>query len=120
MHHAIARHAALVVLLAAAAVGCGSAPPDQRAAPAVLVTQPDFRPGGDAPCLLHQAEQPNAAYQGGPDAQPTPQLTFLAYYTAAGRKPFCDGQPATATDKAWAQLYARLTGNPANVSAVLE
>ncbi len=120
MYHAIARRTAIVVLLAVAAVGCGSAPTDPSAAPAVLVTQPDIRPGGDTPCLLHQVEQPNAAYQGGPDAQPTPQLTFLAYYTAARRRPFCDGQPATATDKSWAALYARLTGNPANVATVLE
>ena len=68
---------------------------------------------------MHQTEQPNTAYEGGPDAQPTPQLMFLAYYTAAGRKPFCDGQPATPTDTAWAQLYTRLTGNAANVSTVL-
>ena len=119
MRHVLARGAALVLLLAVAATGCSSAPADPKAAPAVLITQPDFRPGGTAPCLMHQTEQPNTAYEGGPDAQATPQLTFLAYYTAAGRKPFCDGQPATATDTAWAQLYTRLTGNPANVSTVL-
>jgi hypothetical protein len=68
---------------------------------------------------MHQTEQPNTAYAGGADSQPTPQLTFLAYYTAAGRAPFCDGQAATDTDKAWAELYIRLTANPANVSTVL-
>ena len=74
---------------------------------------------GDPPCLLHQVEQPNAAYQCGPDAQPTPQLTFLAYDTVAGRRPFCDGQPATATDKAWAAVRPA-DRDPANVSTVLE
>ena len=68
-----------------------------KAAPAVVVTQPDYLSGGTAPCLMHQTEQPHTAYEGGPDAQPT----FLAYYTAASRKPFCDGRPATPTDTAW-------------------
>ena len=113
MPHTLARRAALAVLLAAAAVGCSTA------APATLVTQPDFHPGGAVPCLMHQADRPDAAFEGGPGSQPTSQLTFLAYYTAGGRAPFCDGQPATATDKAWAQLYARLTGNPTNVAALL-
>jgi hypothetical protein len=119
MRHALGRRTALALLLMAGVAGCGSAPADPATGPPVLVTQPDFRPGGKASCLMHQTEQPNAAYQGGPDAQPTPQLTFLAYYTAAGRRPFCDGQPATATDKAWAEVYVRLTGNAANVSTVL-
>jgi len=92
---------------------------DPANAPAVFVTQPDYQPGATPPCLLHQDEQPNAAYQGGEDSQSVPQLTFLAYYTAAGQEPFCDGQPATDTDKAWAQLYVQLTSNPDNVSAIL-
>ena len=119
MRHAIARHTALVLLLAAATAGCGGGPADPPAVPAVLVTQPDFRPGAAVTCLMHQTERPDTAYAGGPDSQPTPQLTFLAYYTAAGRRPFCDGQPATATDKAWAEVYVRLTGNAANVSTIL-
>ena len=116
LRHIAARLGALVVLVAAA--GCG-APADPATAPAVLVTQPDFRPGVTPPCLMHQTEQPDTAYEGGSDAQATPQLMFLAYYTAAGHTPFCDGRPATAVDTAWAQLYVRLTGNRANVSTVL-
>jgi len=42
-----------------------------------------------------------------------------AYYTAAGKLPFCDGQPAT--DKTWAQLYVQLVGrsNTGSVGTIL-
>ncbi len=109
--------AALVLVSIAA---CSSAPADPAQAPAVFVTQPGFQPGATPPCLLHQTEQPNSAYQGGESAQTLQELTFLAYYTAAGKEPFCDGQPATDTDKAWGQLYAQLTsGGSGNVSTIL-
>ena len=105
--------ATVVVLVSGA--GASSDPAD---APAVLVTQADFQPA-PPPCLMHQTEQPNSAYEGGPDSQPPQQLTFLAYYTAAGKEPFCDGGTATDTDKAWAQLYVQLTTSADNVSTVL-
>lgn len=112
---AAALAAALVAVIVAVVTGA-SGPAD---APAVLITQSDFQPGATPPCLEHQTAQPNGAYQGGDSAQPTPQLTFLAYYTAAGQLPFCDHQPPTDTDKAWAQLYADLTGSTDNVSTIL-
>ncbi len=92
---------------------------DPADAPAVFVTQPGFQPGATPPCLLHQTAQPNSAYRGGPDSRALPQLTFLAYYTAAGKLPFCDAQPATDTDKTWAQIYLQLTNNPDNVVTIL-
>ena len=92
---------------------------DPANAPAVFVTQPGFQPGATPPCLMHQTEQPNSAYRGGPDSQALPQLTFLAYYTAAGRLPFCDAQHATDIDKTWAQIYVQLTDNPDKVSTIL-
>ena len=107
------RRLAPVVLLAAALTACAG--PE----PAALVTPPAFQPGATADCLLHQTDQPDGAFAGGPAAEPRSQLRFLAYYTAAGRKPFCDGGAATDTDRAWARLYVELTGNPANVAAVL-
>ena len=56
---------------------------------------------------MHQKSEPTADYKGGRQrARPTDVLTFLAYYTANGNKKFCDGKPANAKDKAWAQLYA--------------
>lgn len=87
--------------------------------PATFVTRPGFRPGATVSCLEHQTGRPNAAYQGGDGAQAMPELTFLAYYTAAGRTPFCDGSPANDDDKAWAQLYVQLTTNADNVSTIL-
>jgi hypothetical protein len=107
------RRIAPVALLAAALTACAGS------APAALVTPPGFQPGATADCLLHQAEQPDAAFAGGAAAEPSAQLRFLAYYTAAGRKPFCDGGPATETDRAWARLYVDLTGDPTNVTTVL-
>ena len=92
---------------------------DPADAPAVFVTQPGFQPGATPPCLLHQTAQPNSAYRGGPDSQALPQLTFLAYYTAAGKLPFCDAQPATDTDKTWAQIYLQLTNDPDKVVTIL-
>lgn len=87
--------------------------------PATFVTRPGFKPGAEVSCLEHQTDLPNAAYQGGSSAQAVPELTFLAYYTAAGRKPFCDGGSASDEDKAWAQLYVQLTTNAENVSTIL-
>jgi hypothetical protein len=71
------------------------------------------------PCQLHQTDAPTSAYRGGPDSDPSLELPFLAYFTANGDKRYCDGKPPTATDKAWAQLYVRLTGNTAAVRRIL-
>jgi len=109
---------AVAAAMAVALAGCGGppAPPPQ----AVLQTQPGFHPGSAAPtCLLHQTDQPTSAYQAGPDQQPEPELTFLAYYTATGNQPFCDGQPPTPLDRSWAQLYAQLTGDTTAVGRLL-
>ena len=113
---AVAAAAIATVVVLATGAGASS---DPAAAPAVFVTQPGFAPGATPTCLEHQTAQPNSAYEGGDTSQPTPQLTFLAYYTAAGKKPFCDGQPATDTDKTWAQLYVQLTTSADNVSTIL-
>lgn len=107
---------ALLITLVA---GCSSTPTDPADAPAVFATQPDFQPGVVPPCLVHQDKDPNSAYQGGDDAQTPQVLTFLAYYTAAGKLPFCDGQAATDTDKEWATLYGQLTSSTDNVSTIL-
>lgn len=118
---------AVVILAVLGAVFAGAAlliagldtSSDPADAPAVFVTQPGFQPGATPPCLMHQTAQPNSAYRGGPDSQALPQLTFLAYYTAAGKLPFCDAQPATDTDTTWAQIYVQLTNNPDKVVTIL-
>ena len=38
---------------------------------------------------------------------------MLAGYTANGDKPYCDGQPHTATDRAWLTLYVPDGADPA-------
>lgn len=110
---------ALAVLLLVAAAACSQGPADPADAPAVLVTQPGFAPGAKPPCLLHQTARPNTAYEGGSSSRSVPQLTFLAYYTATGTKAFCDGGAASDTDRVWAQLYVKLTGNAKNVTTPL-
>lgn len=115
----IALGVAAVGAVAAAATVLLLGPGSPGDAAATFVTQPGFRPGATASCLDHQTDLPNAAYQGGANGQTLPELTFLAYYTSAGRKPFCDGQPATDNDKAWARLYVQLTTNPGNVATIL-
>lgn len=115
----LALAAAGAVVAAIMVVLVGGIVAEPGAAPVAFVTQPDFQPGATPPCILHQTDSPNAPYQGGEHSQSRPQLTFLAYYTAVGRKPFCDGRGATGTDKVWAKLYVQLTSNPDNVSSIL-
>lgn len=70
-------------------------------------------------CLNHQKHKPTAAYEGGTSGQTTSVLEFLAYFTAHGSQPFCDSKKANSDDKAWAELYVRLTNNPTKVSTIL-
>ncbi len=103
--------AAVLVTASLAACSSGGGGSDPAAA-TVLQTQPDFHPGAPTPpCLIHQTAAPTAAYHASQGQQPVPELTFLAYYTAAGNEPFCDNHPANSVDKTWAQLYVQLTGN---------
>jgi hypothetical protein len=108
---------ALVLLAIALVAGCsGGGPPAQ----AVFHVQSGVRPQTAArPCQLHQTDAPTSAYRGGPNSDPTLELPFLAYFTANGNKPYCDGRPPTATDRAWARLYVELTGDTAAVQRVL-
>jgi hypothetical protein len=121
----IVRAVVILAVLGAVFVGAGlliaglATSSDPADAPPVFVTQPGFQPGATPPCLLHQPAQPNSAYRGGPDSHALAQLTFLAYYTAAGNLPFCDAQPATDTDTTWAQIYVQLTNNPDKVVTIL-
>jgi hypothetical protein len=113
------RAATLLVLLTAGLglAGCSGGRP---ASQAVFHVQPGVH--ADAArqaCQLHQTDPPTSAYRGGQASVPTLELPFLAYFTANGDKPYCDGKPPTATDKQWAQLYVQLTGNTAAVQRIL-
>lgn len=89
------------------------------AGPKTFVTQPGFQPGDTPPCIVHQTALPNGSYQDANGTGSADQLTFVSYYTAAGQLPFCDGRPANADDKAWAQLYVQATSSASDVSTIL-
>jgi hypothetical protein len=117
MPRAARRAATAVVLLAGLGMaGCSHEPAPQ----AVFHVQHGVRPdAARQPCQLHQTDPPTSAYRGGQASVPTLELPFLAYFTANGDKPYCDGKPPSGTDKQWAQLYVQLTGNPAAVHRIL-
>lgn len=101
---ALRRARAVTVALAAvsAVAACGSSVPAASA----------FTVGTTKTCLVHQKHLPQGAYRGGMSANTGLELHFLAYFTAQGSEPYCDGKPATKDDRAWSALYAQLTGHP--------
>lgn len=64
---------------------------------------------GSPNCQVHQSNHPSTAYTGGTKGDTLAILTMMHYYTAHRAQPFCDGHPATATDKDWTALYTRLS-----------
>ncbi|MFC9324280.1 hypothetical protein [Kitasatospora sp. NPDC057015] len=103
------RPALLAVLIAAAALG-GCAASDEGAL--------DTQAGTAAPdCLVHQAKSPGSRYTAGTGADTGAVLEMMRYYTANGTKGFCDGKPATATDRRWTDLYTTLGGDRAHLAA---
>ncbi|MDX8035429.1 hypothetical protein SK803_34920 [Lentzea sp. BCCO 10_0856] len=79
----------------------------------------DQEDGTELTCLRHQPQPPGPRYTDEAMRSTGEILSLLRYYTAHGRKPFCDGQAPTDTDKQWAQLYVTLGADRANVTAVL-
>lgn len=111
-HHIVMAGPALgVVAVLVALAGCSS-PPDPG---------PVFDDEGrqDVACMAHQPEEPGARYTDREMRDSAEVLTMLRYYTANGTKPYCDGAPATETDRAWARTYLELGGTPEKVSGVL-
>ena len=73
----------------------------------------------DVACMKHQPAPPSANYtdaDGGPVNEVMP---VLRYYTAHGKKGFCDGKGASDADKAWAAVYVELGADKANVAKLL-
>lgn len=79
----------------------------------------DNESGSELTCLRHQPQPPGPRYTDEAMRSTGETLSLLRYYTAHGRKPFCDGQAPTGTDKQWAQLYVTLGADRANVSTFL-
>ncbi len=65
----------------------------------------DDQGGQPQSCMAHQKQQPTPAYRAGGTAVSEVELPMLAYYTANGDKPYCDGHPPSAADRAWLALY---------------
>ncbi|MFD7989171.1 hypothetical protein ACFV4M_38130 [Kitasatospora indigofera] len=77
----------------------------------------DTQAGAAAPtCLVHQSKAPGSRYTAGEHADTGSVLELMRYYTANGTKDFCDGRPATGTDRRWTELYTALGGDRAHVA----
>lgn len=74
---------------------------------------------GELTCIKHQPAPPGPRYTDDTLRRTDETLALLKYYTANGKKPFCDNAPATETDRAWAQFYVTLGADKANVAALL-
>jgi hypothetical protein len=61
-------------------------------------------------CQEHQSVGPSDAYAGDEDSDTVAMLDLLRYWNQNGDKPYCDGEPPTATDTEWAQTVERLKG----------
>ncbi len=96
----------LSVLLSGLLAGCtgGSSGPEPQ--PTLLL--PSSSPYS---CQAHQEQPPGSDYAGGAEADTARVLTLLRYWKENGDKPFCDGEPATEADTAWADLVQRLLDN---------
>ncbi|WP_394619942.1 hypothetical protein JNUCC0626_12810 [Lentzea sp. JNUCC 0626] len=102
----------LLILCCATALTACSSPPD----PGPVF---DNENGTELTCLRHQPQPPGPRYTDESMRSTGETLSLLRYYTAHGRKPFCDSQKPTDTDKQWAQLYVTLGADRANVTTLL-
>ncbi len=102
------RKAALLVVALAVTVSCGS-PPDPG------VRFDDEGQNADLTCLKHQPEPPGPRYTDTSLRRTEDTLALLRYYTAHGRKPYCDNQGPTEADRGWTRLYVELGAAPGNV-----
>lgn len=101
--------AAAAALLMLAVAGC-----TEEAGP--LFADAD---GREITCMRHQPEPPGSRYTD-PERRNTGELlTVLRYYTAHGRKPYCDGAGPTDADRAWVRLYVEQGAGRSNVAPLL-
>ncbi|WP_371791218.1 hypothetical protein OG285_15075 [Streptomyces sp. NBC_01471] len=77
----------------------------------------DAQSGTPSPsCLVHQKDEPASRYTAGTRSDPRSVLELMRYYTANGKRAYCDGKPPTRTDQQWVDLYSRLGGEPSHLS----
>lgn len=72
----------------------------------------------DVACMKHQPQPPGTRYTDDTTKRTDEVLPLLRYYTANGRKAFCDGAGPTGSDRAWARLYVELGADRANVASL--
>jgi len=113
----LTRSAAVIALASALVSACGGSvhtarPSASAAAPAVTF---DDQGGARVACLQHQRRSPTAAYDPKQAANSVPLLTVLAYYTANGTKPYCDGKAPSSVDGQWLALYTASGADPAHI-----
>jgi hypothetical protein len=107
-----------VVGLTLFAVACSGGPASGGAAedPGPVF---DSEGGRTVACMVHQPAPPGSRYTDPQRRDSAQVLTLLHYYTVNGSKPYCDGQPPSAADRRWAQLYVDLGADPAGVHRLL-
>lgn len=79
----------------------------------------DAEGGRDITCMVHQPEPPGSRYTD-PERRNTAEvITVLRYFSAHGRKPYCDGTRPTEADRAWAEFYVQQGADRQNVAPLL-
>lgn len=99
--------AALALGLAALA-GCSSEP-------AVF----DNAGGQPVTCLPHQDGEPGPDYTDPAERDTGRVLALMRFHTEHGNLPYCDGEPAGDSDRAWAQVFVDLGGSADNAASAL-
>ena len=101
---------ALAIAVAAAA-GCTSDPDPG----------PRFDDEGAAgiTCMRHQPAMPGPHYTDAARRVTVDTLPLLRYYTANGRRGYCDGAGPTDPDRGWARVYVDLGADRVNVATLL-
>ncbi len=92
--------------------GCTAAEPDPG---------PVFDNEGNQPvgCMKHQPAGPGARYLDPAQVRTDETLPLLRYYTANGRKTYCDHAAPSDVDRAWAGVYVSLGAGRENVASIL-
>ncbi len=98
----------LAALALVALAGCSSEP-------AVF----DNAAGQPVTCLPHQEGDPGPDYTDPAQRDTGRVLALMRFHTEHGNLPYCDGEPAGDSDRAWAQVYVDLGGSAENATTAL-
>jgi hypothetical protein len=70
-------------------------------------------------CMMHQPHAPGARYTDEALRRTDESMALLRYYTANGRKSYCDGAGPTDIDRSWIRLYVQLGADESNVASLI-